>query len=434
MIVYHKRLWGLPLLCRFYGSALPRCLPLALMSGALTLVLELTAGEDANSHAPTQSEEDPWWWHPYPFQTFAFIVGFMLVFRSNFGYARYWEARTNLQLMSTRWMDALTQCIAFDACTLPSTLTDEALQKADLFQGKITHLISLLHALALQTLRFDYEAENLQLHTSKSKRPPMDAYKLNGYFEENVGWFSWKNCFQLGSSETTRAKYYQLLPLYVIHGLSKDERMALGLTTKKTASKKTTNGSHMELATPLKTDRVQTVMSWIHRLILRRRREGGLAVEPPVLARVHHLLSEGMSGYDQCRKTAETQFPFPWAQLVVFCLFAFAATAPFVITAFVPEPALAVALDVILVVTSYALNEVARDLEDPFLYDPNDLPLATYQYDFNEKLNIVLNTALPLTPLEQEDNVETVEVEVQVTTFPSDSVATVPIHEQVQTP
>ena len=29
--------------------------------------------------------------------------------------------------------------------------------------------------------------------------------------------------------------------------------------------------------------------------------------------------------------------------------------------------------------TYWAMNEVARDLEDPFVYEPNDLPLARFQ-------------------------------------------------------
>lgn len=302
--------------------------------------------------------------------------------------------------MSTRWTDALTHCVAFDSCTLPNDLSEELRAKSDSFQQNITHLISLLHAVALQHLRLDYEIKNLKHHTSKITRPPMDAYDLKGYYEENVGWFNWKNSFQLGSSETARTEYYRLLPLYVIDGLSSAEHSSL---KPKDADEK---GGSVGLAIPDKTDRVQTVLTWVHRLILKRRREGGLNVEPPIMARVHHLLSEGMHGFDQCRKTAETPFPFPWAQLTVMCLFAFAITAPVVITSFVTQPFFAVILDVITVVTSYALNEVARDLEDPFLYDPNDLPLATYQFDFNKKLMIILQTQIPDSPLDEGVNFE----------------------------
>ena len=34
----------------------------------------------------------------------------------------------------------------------------------------------------------------------------------------------------------------------------------------------------------------------------------------------------------------------------------------------------------------WILNEVARDLESPFVFPPNDLPLARMQYNFNERL------------------------------------------------
>ncbi len=36
--------------------------------------------------------------------------------------------------------------------------------------------------------------------------------------------------------------------------------------------------------------------------------------------------------------------------------------------------------------TGWPWVQVARDLEDPFLFEPNDIPLAKIQYDFNETL------------------------------------------------
>ena len=49
------------------------------------------------------------------------------------------------------------------------------------------------------------------------------------------------------------------------------------------------------------------------------------------------------------------------------------------IVCFVDAIWLAIILDFCAVQTYWALNEVARDLEGPFVYDPNDLPLARYQ-------------------------------------------------------
>eukprot|EP00201_Polytomella_parva_P019898 CAMPEP_0175045680 /NCGR_PEP_ID=MMETSP0052_2-20121109/4580_1 /TAXON_ID=51329 ORGANISM="Polytomella parva, Strain SAG 63-3" /NCGR_SAMPLE_ID=MMETSP0052_2 /ASSEMBLY_ACC=CAM_ASM_000194 /LENGTH=86 /DNA_ID=CAMNT_0016309283 /DNA_START=923 /DNA_END=1183 /DNA_ORIENTATION=- len=40
----------------------------------------------------------------------------------------------------------------------------------------------------------------------------------------------------------------------------------------------------------------------------------------------------------------------------------------------------------ITVMTYWSLNEVANEMEDPFGYDPNDLPLTCFQYDLNPQL------------------------------------------------
>jgi len=72
MIIYSKTLWGLPLLSRVYGSALPRALAPALLSGLVTLVLLLAASSSAINQL---------WAHPFAYQPFAFIVSFVLAFR-----------------------------------------------------------------------------------------------------------------------------------------------------------------------------------------------------------------------------------------------------------------------------------------------------------------------------------------------------------------
>ena len=73
------------------------------------------------------------------------------------------------------------------------------------------------------------------------------------------------------------------------------------------------------------------------------------------------------------------QFPFPWAQLVLLLLITFSFTCPLLIVAWVEPLWLGTVLDFICVQTYWALNEVARDLEDPYVYEPNDLPLARLQ-------------------------------------------------------
>jgi predicted membrane chloride channel (bestrophin family) len=89
MIVYNKTMWGLPLLTRIEGSALPRSLVPAAVSGALTAVLLLL-----------QENVSDWWAHPYAYQSFSFVVAFVITFRSTFAYQRHWEAAGHMQSLT----------------------------------------------------------------------------------------------------------------------------------------------------------------------------------------------------------------------------------------------------------------------------------------------------------------------------------------------
>jgi hypothetical protein len=71
MIRYDKGWWGIKVLARMYGSAFPKALPLSILAS-------LIAGF---SHYFFFDALDGTFSHPYPFAIFAFIVGFMVVFR-----------------------------------------------------------------------------------------------------------------------------------------------------------------------------------------------------------------------------------------------------------------------------------------------------------------------------------------------------------------
>ena len=55
--------------------------------------------------------------------------------------------------------------------------------------------------------------------------------------------------------------------------------------------------------------------------------------------------------------------------------------------AWVEEPAAGLVLTFIAVWGYFAIHEVNRELEDPFLHGPNDLPLPTLQADLNNRLH-----------------------------------------------
>jgi len=156
------------------------------------------------------------------------------------------------------------------------------------------------------------------------------------------------------------------------------------------------------------------------RLITERRCRGGMrGIDPPAVARVYQCLSDGMHGYHQARKVEDTPFPFPYAQMVTVMLALMVFVVPLVAVSKLghdhrdgdPQssdidrhfqqiahgpwvefwwrllsPALGPALCFVTILCYYGLNEVARDLEEPFLYPPNDLPCSTFQDDLNLRL------------------------------------------------
>lgn len=96
MLLYPHSFAGLPLLYQVAGSAIPRAVVPALMSMALTLIIEETLSQEFLNHIFA---------HPYPYTVFANLVGFTLVFRNNIAYTRYWEGITQLRQMSAKWGD-----------------------------------------------------------------------------------------------------------------------------------------------------------------------------------------------------------------------------------------------------------------------------------------------------------------------------------------
>ncbi len=111
---------------------------------------------------------------------------------------------------------------------------------------------------------------------------------------------------------------------------------------------------------------------------------GGIA--PPLVTRVYQNLAEGQNRYNQCRKVAYIQFPFPHAQLTTFFLLVSLFVFPLLYYAYVSDAVVACLLNFTTVACFQGIHEVARELEDPFYQFPNDLPLNHYQALFNESL------------------------------------------------
>lgn len=84
--------------------------------------------------------------------------------------------------------------------------------------------------------------------------------------------------------------------------------------------------------------------------------------------------------------------------LLMFSISLAVANNAFIYTSF-----LLIMMNFITLLVHFSLNEVALDLEDPFVFDPNDLPLLETHYAFNERLLAVACTNRPIGPAEQTD-------------------------------
>jgi len=305
MIDYDQRTCGgLHLICKIEGSVYKRVIPYAVFSACEVLTLK------ALKHWDVVDASDVFD-HPYVYQIYTFVLGFVLVFRCNLAYQRFWEGRTCLELMSSKWSDAALQSIIFDNVANKPEMDRRA------FRARILSLFSLLHATALARLQ---------------------------------------DCDQ---------------EMEVIEGI--DQRDALN----------NLNSADVK-------DQVFMVFTWVQDTLIRRLGHGGLAVPAPICTRLFQELSNGMLGFNNAAKIHDTPFPFPYAQLITLALLILTLTCGFVMNVFVTSPYWATLFSFVAIAGYYAINEVAIELEDPFGDDANDLPLNTYQKDYNNRLRPLL--------------------------------------------
>ncbi|GBG88873.1 hypothetical protein CBR_g48485 [Chara braunii] len=229
-----------------------------------------------------------------------------------------------------------------------------------------------MHALAMQKLRGDSDINNLSVGSLvdiPTPKPSPDP----GDVEEWRKCFALRDYFSLFPTKRHLKAYHRIFSLPVLGGISPEEREVLSQTE----------------------DRVHCVYCWLHRSLVARRTEGGIKVDAPVVSRIYQVLSDGMLGFENSYKLANTPFPFPYAQGISVFIY---------VLAFPITPAVAVAwidslwmsgLAAFLMILGYdMLNEVARDLEEPFRYDPNELPVWLFHHRFNARLVTTLCKSL----------------------------------------
>jgi len=145
-------------------------------------------------------------------------------------------------------------------------------------------------------------------------------------------------------------------------------------------------------------DRCEVVMQWIQRLIVENTANSVIPIAPPILSRVFQELSNGIVAVHEAKKIREFPFPFPYAQMITTFLIFIWAFTPFLAAVAVESPGFSAAMSFVITFAFWSMNYVAAELELPFGDDPNDLPVAMLQVNFNESLMTLLNPLVASPP------------------------------------
>lgn len=335
-----------------WSCVIPRTLPWACLAAGYTAAIHFTLSCQHWPSLCAMNGESFFFIHPYAYQIILVCSGFALVFRLNLSHARYWEARTAVQNCSAKWLDGAMMAMSFDD---DEGFADSSAQRQHaIFASCVLHLASLLHGTAMHTLRGDGAGSVDTLVVHDGDPVPLDVRA--------------RSC--CSSPAAARSAFEARNPIAVLGGVTLVERRRLADERQ----------------------RVHLVLGWLTRLLVRRRRRGGMQHDAPIVSRIYQVLSDGALWYLTALKVCDTPFPLPYAQISFFVCLANLALFPLVVADKVASLPLAASISFGAVMLMFSLNEVARELEDPFqsslswAVGANRLDAAMLQKLFNQRL------------------------------------------------
>ena len=238
------------------------------------------------------------------------------------------------------------------------------------------HLLSLLSAVAMSTLRNDLEEADAPLVAFVPGQPwphvDPDAYSADVRRDwartTHRSWTVLSYLFGLSRNAATRTLYNAARPFRVIGGVS-DAEIALLHAAR---------GPYAKVA---------LCTMWLEEFCTREHLNGGMGtVGAPIVSRLFQFTSDGMSGYNQARKIAYIPFPFPHAQITSLFVLVVGLLMPVLLMSFIDKSSYGYLINALTVMCFTGVHEVARELENPFQNVPNDIPLNNFQAQFNESL------------------------------------------------
>ncbi|GKY97579.1 hypothetical protein MPSEU_000716400 [Mayamaea pseudoterrestris] len=244
-----------------------------------------------------------------------------------------------------------------------------------LFLEEAAHLLSLLSAVALSTLRNDLEHADSPLCTFYPGQPFPHVDPDNYNADVRKGWKNERQSVTLvmyllgfSRSKASRTLYNAARPLRVVGGVS-DAEVALLQAARGPMAK------------------VALVSMWLQEFITREHLSGSTGkVGAPIIGRLFQYISDGMLGYNMARKVAYIPFPFAHAQITSLFVLVVIGVMPLLMLSFVTNEIFGALLNFVTVCCFCGLDSVAKELEDPFFNPPNDIPVNNLHAQFNEAI------------------------------------------------
>ncbi|CAK9113980.1 unnamed protein product, partial [Durusdinium trenchii] len=360
--------------------------------------------------------------HHYGFQALAAGVTFAVVFRTQLAWNRYWEAVTQLHFMYSKYADAFQQFYAFAEVTKKIARKAGDEDKVELVEERRLKAVEKLDhekqrrlrgnfALLSPSDRRAFSADRLS-NGDNQRMEEVHSHRIRSRAAMRVdkewkGRWAWTRGFSLPDmverseyqrSQThdkvyvvfdrpTREQLEVLSRTFAAWRFAPPNRSGLRAGAVKNCEPQVRAGKSVQTRGQQQQDTVSTVMYWIIWDLVDITKE--LDVAPPIQSRMYQELSNGMLGFYNCLKIADVPFPLPYAQLLGLLLIAFSCLIPFYVIIFTANPVIGPILCFFLFESLWCLNEVAKELENPFGQDLNDISVADFHVRFVDVLEDV---------------------------------------------
>lgn len=313
---------------------------------------------------------------------YAGILAFVIVFRTDMAFNRFWDGVGHVQVMFSKWRDSFNILSAFLESSINKHISGGKTAEVEsllLSKARLLHWFSLLAAQAVATLQAgeDDTPEKVinRFNIRKGPENRMEHPSLSSGRGSLAVMPTESTKFIQNSKDAHTVPVQPVTPtheLEVLGEITETERLQI-LNSR---------------------DVVLTVVKWILYDISHNSIQGKMLIPPPILSRVYQEISNGMLAFFRANTIATVPFPFPFAQVLEYALLAFYIFCPFIVLE-IADPDLAgfpgtnahkeISIPLLLnffACAGYAaINQIAVEIENPFGFDTNDFPVHHQQWD-----------------------------------------------------